>query len=115
MLFAVLFNYSVVLTDLGQLERARETLARCVEIDAGFIPAYINLGRVFERLGNIAAAADAMVRGVEQDDRDRRHGDSAQDHRAESNRPRRQKRRTVMLRPRIFCGRAWILIRGSAR
>jgi predicted O-linked N-acetylglucosamine transferase (SPINDLY family) len=56
MLFAVLFNHAVLLTDIGQLDAARDTLTRCAELNPGFMPAYINLGRVYERQGNIHLA-----------------------------------------------------------
>lgn len=56
MLFAILFNYSVVLSDTGKLEAARECLTRAIALNPGFMPAYINLGRVYERLGNIPMA-----------------------------------------------------------
>lgn len=56
LLYAVLFNYSVALTDGGQLEPARHALERALAINADFIPAHINLGRVHERLGHIGNA-----------------------------------------------------------
>ncbi len=51
LLFAALFNYSVVLTDAGELTRARECLERVLSLNPDFSPALINLGRVHERLG----------------------------------------------------------------
>jgi predicted O-linked N-acetylglucosamine transferase (SPINDLY family) len=56
LLYAILFNYSVMLSDSGQLAEARECLERAVALSPDFMPAYINLGRVYERLGNIGAA-----------------------------------------------------------
>jgi predicted O-linked N-acetylglucosamine transferase (SPINDLY family) len=56
LLSAVLFNYSVVLSDAGKLELAREVLERTLKQNPEFIPAYINLGRVYERLGNVGLA-----------------------------------------------------------
>jgi len=56
LLSAVLFNYAVVLTDAGKLEQARAALERTHALAPDFIPAYINLGRVYERLGNVALA-----------------------------------------------------------
>lgn len=56
LLYAVLFNYSVALSDAEQLEPARQALERAIALNAEFIPAYINLGRVQERQGNVAAA-----------------------------------------------------------
>ena len=51
MLYAVLFNYSVVLTDAGDLIQARECLERVLSLNPDFMPALINLGRIHERLG----------------------------------------------------------------
>lgn len=56
LLYAVLFNYSVTLTDAGQLNPARECLERAIALNPDFMPAYINLGRVYERLGNSGLA-----------------------------------------------------------
>jgi predicted O-linked N-acetylglucosamine transferase (SPINDLY family) len=51
LLYAVLFNYSVVLTDAGDLPHARECLERALSLNPDFMPALINLGRIHERLG----------------------------------------------------------------
>ena len=51
LLYAVLFNYGVTLTETGDLAAARECLERAISLNADFMPAYINLGRVLERLG----------------------------------------------------------------
>jgi predicted O-linked N-acetylglucosamine transferase (SPINDLY family) len=56
LLSAVLFNYAVVLTDAGKLELARVCLERAVACNPEFMPAYINLGRIYERLGNVTLA-----------------------------------------------------------
>lgn len=56
LLYAILFNYSVVLTEVGDLAAAREALERAVALNADFMPAYVNLGRVYERMGNIGLA-----------------------------------------------------------
>jgi predicted O-linked N-acetylglucosamine transferase (SPINDLY family) len=56
LLYAVLFNYSVALTDSGKLTKARECLERTISLNPEFIQAYINLGRVYERLGNASLA-----------------------------------------------------------
>ena len=56
MLFAVLFNHSVVLTDANRLDAARDALTRATSLNPDFMPAYINLGRVYERQGNVAMA-----------------------------------------------------------
>ncbi|MDR3508216.1 MAG: glycosyl transferase [Caulobacteraceae bacterium] len=51
LIYAVLFNYAVLLTDSGDLDRARGQLERAIILNPAFIPAYINLGRVYERMG----------------------------------------------------------------
>lgn len=56
LLYAVLFNYSVVLTDGLKLAEARECLEQALRHNADFLPAHINLGRVLERQGSSALA-----------------------------------------------------------
>lgn len=56
LLYAVLFNYSVLLADVGMLDTARGCLERCQALNPDFMPAYINLGRVLERQGDATAA-----------------------------------------------------------
>jgi len=56
LLYAVLFNYSVTLTDAGELQTARECLDRAITLNPDFMPAYINLGRIYERMGTVAPA-----------------------------------------------------------
>lgn len=56
LLYAVLFNYAVTLTDAGDLQRARECLEQALAANPEFMPAYINLGRVHERQGAIGVA-----------------------------------------------------------
>ncbi len=55
LLYAVLFNYSVVLSDKGELNPARECLEKAIALNAEFMPAYINLGRIYERQGAAGA------------------------------------------------------------
>ena len=52
LLYAILFNYSVTLSDAGKLAPSRECLERAIALNPDFMPAYINLGRVYERQGN---------------------------------------------------------------
>jgi predicted O-linked N-acetylglucosamine transferase (SPINDLY family) len=54
--YAVQFNFAVVLTDTGDLTRARECLERAIAQNPDFMPAYVNLGRVHERQGNVGLA-----------------------------------------------------------
>lgn len=56
LLYAVLFNYSVALSDAGKLSPARECLEQAIARNPEFMPAYINLGRIYERQGNLALA-----------------------------------------------------------
>ena len=56
LLYAVLFNYSVTLSDSGKLDSARECLEKAISLNPDFIPPYINLGRVYERLGTVGPA-----------------------------------------------------------
>ena len=56
MLFAVLFNQSVVLSEAGNFEAARDALTRAIALNPEFMPAYINLGRAYEQLGNVGLA-----------------------------------------------------------
>ena len=56
LLYALLFNLGVILTDEGELERARVVMERCLDVNPDFHSVYINLGRVYESLGNTAQA-----------------------------------------------------------
>lgn len=51
LLYAVLFNYGVALTDLGDLAGAQACLQRSIGLKPDFMPARINLGRLHERQG----------------------------------------------------------------
>ncbi|WP_349320056.1 tetratricopeptide repeat protein [Asticcacaulis sp. MM231] len=56
LLYALLFNLGVILTDARDLHRAREVMERVVEIAPDFHSVYINLGRIYEGLGDNAQA-----------------------------------------------------------
>jgi predicted O-linked N-acetylglucosamine transferase (SPINDLY family) len=56
LLYAILFNYSVVLMDAGKLDESQQCLERAIALNADFMPAYINLGRVQERKGHVGVA-----------------------------------------------------------
>jgi predicted O-linked N-acetylglucosamine transferase (SPINDLY family) len=56
LLYAVLFNYSIALSDAGKLETAQQCLERSIALSPDFMPAYINLGRILERQGKIGLA-----------------------------------------------------------
>lgn len=53
LLYAILFNYSVVLSDANKLTEAQEVLEQALKLNADFMPAYINLGRIYERQGRV--------------------------------------------------------------
>ncbi|MFA6020397.1 MAG: O-linked N-acetylglucosamine transferase [Rhodospirillales bacterium] len=57
LLYAVLFNFSVAQMDHGDLDAARQSLEEALALNLDFMPAYINLGRLHERQGNIKEAA----------------------------------------------------------
>lgn len=57
LLFAVLFNYGVALTDAGDLTSAQACLEKATSLNPDFMPAHINLGRIYEKFG----AADKAV------------------------------------------------------
>lgn len=65
LLYAVLFNYGVLLTDTGDLAGARECLERAVALNPDFMPARINLGRIHERQGGIGQAITEWTAVVE--------------------------------------------------
>lgn len=51
LLHAVRFNYGVALSDEGKLEQARDVLLAAIKTNPEFIPPYINIGTIYERLG----------------------------------------------------------------
>ena len=51
LLYAVLFNFAVAMTEAGDLATARTGFERAIAIKPDFMPPYINLGRIYERLG----------------------------------------------------------------
>jgi predicted O-linked N-acetylglucosamine transferase (SPINDLY family) len=56
LLYALLFNFGVILTDNRDLNRARDVMERALEANPDFHSAYINLGRIYEGLGDNAKA-----------------------------------------------------------
>jgi predicted O-linked N-acetylglucosamine transferase (SPINDLY family) len=56
LLYAILFNYSVALTDADKLDAAQQCLERALVINPEFMPATINLGRILERKGRVGLA-----------------------------------------------------------
>lgn len=62
--YAVMFNYAVVLTEMGALDAARIYLERAVALNPDFMPAYINLGRVYESIGNQHQAVEQWLKAL---------------------------------------------------
>jgi predicted O-linked N-acetylglucosamine transferase (SPINDLY family) len=65
LLYAVLFNYSVVLSEAGALADAQEALEHAIALKSDFMPARINLGRIFERKGNSLKAVEQWSKVVD--------------------------------------------------
>jgi len=63
--YAVLFNYSVVLSDAGALDDAQEALEHALALKGDFMPARINLGRIFERKGSNLKAVEQWSKVVD--------------------------------------------------
>jgi len=53
---AVCFNHGVVLTALQDWSAAAQAFAEAIRVQPGFLPPYINLGTLLERLGDVAPA-----------------------------------------------------------
>jgi predicted O-linked N-acetylglucosamine transferase (SPINDLY family) len=51
LLYSILFNHAVILSETANLEGARAALERALALNPDFMPGYINLGRVYEQLG----------------------------------------------------------------
>ncbi|MBF0612059.1 MAG: glycosyl transferase [Magnetococcales bacterium] len=56
LIYAVLFNYSVVLSNNNALAEARDALQQAIQVKPDFFPPYINLGSILERMGQTADA-----------------------------------------------------------
>jgi predicted O-linked N-acetylglucosamine transferase (SPINDLY family) len=56
LLYAVYFNFGVVLSDAGDLEGARAAFLESIRINPNFPPPQINLGTVLERMGLVGEA-----------------------------------------------------------
>lgn len=53
LIHAVRFNFGVALSDENKLERARDMFLESIKTNPEFIPPYINLGTVYEKLGQL--------------------------------------------------------------
>ncbi len=56
MLPAIHFNHAVILSSAGDIAGARAALEEAIRVNPDFIPPYINLGNVLERLGQAGEA-----------------------------------------------------------
>jgi len=59
---AVLFNYGVALSDAGQLNEAKAAFDEAIRLDPKFLPPYINLGTLLERMGTIVPAIESWTK-----------------------------------------------------
>ncbi|MGE4063262.1 MAG: hypothetical protein AB7E79_07825 [Rhodospirillaceae bacterium] len=53
LLYAVYFNYGVILTAAGKLEEAKAAMLDAIRVHPDFFAAYINLGHIYERMGSM--------------------------------------------------------------
>ncbi|MDB5443205.1 MAG: N-acetylglucosamine transferase [Phenylobacterium sp.] len=56
--FVALFNCAVLSSQMGDLAGARDELSAAIAVHPDFVPAYVNLGGVLERMGAPAAALE---------------------------------------------------------
>jgi predicted O-linked N-acetylglucosamine transferase (SPINDLY family) len=56
LLYAIYFNYGVALSESNDLPGAKEALEKAIELNPDFIPPYINLGTLLERMGAVDKA-----------------------------------------------------------
>ena len=66
LLYAVLFNYSTVLTDCDDLKGAQACLEESLKLNPEFMPSHINLGRIFERQGFADRSAKQWMTAIDQ-------------------------------------------------
>jgi predicted O-linked N-acetylglucosamine transferase (SPINDLY family) len=66
LLYAAHFNHAVVLGELGDLVGATEALRETIRLKPDFCPSYINLGSLYERLGQPERAAGEWMALVNQ-------------------------------------------------
>src|SRR5271154_3715766 len=56
LLYAIYFNYGVALSDSNDLPGAKAALEKAISLNPDFIPPYINLGTLLERMGAVDQA-----------------------------------------------------------
>ncbi len=73
LLYAIYFNYGVALSEINDLQAAKDALTQAIALNPDFIPPYINLGTLLERMGatdqayyqwNAAVARLAAITGT---------------------------------------------------
>jgi predicted O-linked N-acetylglucosamine transferase (SPINDLY family) len=64
LLHAVCFNYGVILSDTGQYPKAKAVLEQAIHQNPNFMPPYINLGSVMERMGAGGEAVNMWIEAV---------------------------------------------------
>jgi len=62
---AIQFNRAVLLSAAGELSEAETALRAAIAAKPDFMPAYVNLGGVLERKGDVDAAIDVWMSGVD--------------------------------------------------
>lgn len=65
LLYAVLFNFSVTLSDAGLFDESRQALERAITLKPDFAPLHINLGRLYERNRDIAGAVTEWTKVID--------------------------------------------------
>jgi predicted O-linked N-acetylglucosamine transferase (SPINDLY family) len=63
---AVCFNYGIILSDMGDQVAAAEVLKRATVAAPGFMPAFVNLGSTYERMGQTGLALEQWFHVVNQ-------------------------------------------------
>lgn len=62
LLYAIYFNYGVVLSNNGDLQAAKNALQEAIRINPTFWPPYINLGTLLEKLGSSHEAINVWTK-----------------------------------------------------
>jgi predicted O-linked N-acetylglucosamine transferase (SPINDLY family) len=63
--YAMSFNYAAILSNAGENLAAKAALEFAIQRNPGFIPPYINLGHVLEKLGDIGAGVKQWYKVIE--------------------------------------------------
>jgi predicted O-linked N-acetylglucosamine transferase (SPINDLY family) len=63
--YAMFFNFAAILSQAGDNAGAKAALDQAIQRNPGFIPPYINLGHVHERLGSISEGVQQWYKVIE--------------------------------------------------